>query len=182
MFSFIFSAFSQDYHFIYIRLDASMKYSTVTNELNAITSDIVKNNGKFVTLFSNSNPKMTATTIDEMQEIINLFSITSSFMAILLVDEIDAWLNAFEINEICSIINTNIAINSDVSSVVFDMFVGDDFIERGMHNHLVAKLLYASGLQNTNMAINYYNSSQLTEDKIFFSEIYQKNNLLIQLK
>lgn len=181
LFTFVLSAISQEYHFIYIRLDASMDYSTVTIKLNALTSDIEKNKGKFVVLFSNTSPKMVATTTSDVQEITKEFS-TTSFMTIELNEELDAWLNILENNEICSMVNGKIALSNNVSSVAFNMFVGDEFVEAGMQNHLLAKFLYASDLHNSNININYYNSSQLTEDITRFSEIYQKNNLLIQLK
>jgi len=180
VFSFLSAAMSQDFHFIYIRLDDLMDNSVVADKLNVLTSNIGKNNEKFVALFSNE--KTVATTMGEIQEIKNKFSTTASFIAIELTDELDAWLDAFETNEVCRMNNDKIALKNNVSSITFDMFVGDVFVETGMQNHLLAKFLYASDLQSENVTINYYNSSKLTEDKIQFNEIYQKNNLQIQLK
>ena len=179
LFSFLSAAMSQDFHFIYIRLDASMDYSVVTDKLNVLTSNIGKNNEKFVALFSNE--KMVATAIGEVQEIKNKFSTTASFMAIVANDELDALLNVWEDNEVCRLNNGKIVLKNNVASIAFDMFVGDAFVETGMQNHILAKFLYTSDLQSENVVINYYNSSKLTEDKIQFNEIYQKNNVQIQL-
>jgi len=180
LFSLCSAALSQDFHFIYIRLDASMDYSVVAKKLNTLTGNIEKHNGKFVALFSND--KTVATTKSEMQEILNKFSTTSSYMAIVSSAELDAWMNVFEDNEVCRMNNGEIAFKSNIASIAFDMFVGNEFVETGMQNHILAKFLYASGLQSENVVINYYNSSKLTEEKIKVNEIYQKNNLQIQLK
>ena len=181
LFSFCSAAMSQDFHFIYIRLDASMDYSVVAKKLDTLTGNIEKNNEKFVVLFSNETPKMVATAMGEVQEIKNKFSTTSSFMSIVANDELDALLNVWENNDVCRMNNGKIVLRNNVASIAFDMFVGDEFVEREMQNHILAKFLYASDLQNENVVINYYNSSQLTEEEIKFNKIYQKNNLQIQL-
>jgi len=179
LFSF-FLARSQNFHFIYIQLEDAMNYETVKKKLNTLINDIEKNNGKFVA-FSNATPDFVATTKSEVQEIIKGFSTTSSFMSIVSNDELEVWLNVLENNEICRMDNGKMVLKNNLTSITFEMFVGDGFIESGMQNHILAKFLYASDLLN-NITINYYNSSQLTEDKIQFNEIYKKNNLQIQLK
>lgn len=181
LFSLVFAVMSQEFHFIYIRLDASMDYSIVTHKLNVLTNDIEKNKENFVVLYSNASPKKVAITKNDVQEITKEFS-TTSYMAIELNDELEAWVNVLENNEICHIVNGKIALKNNVSSIAFDMFVGDEFVETEMQNHLLAKFLYASDLQGNTTNINYYNSSLLTEDTTKLSEIYQNNNLQIQLK
>jgi len=183
LFSFLLSVKSQNFHFIYIRLDGSMDYSIVAQKLKSLTTDIEKNNEKFVALFSNSTPAMSAATISEVQDIINEFSITSSFMAIDVNEELKEWLNTFENNKLFKMNGDKIVL-THYSSITFEMFVGYRFFETEMQNHLLSKFLFASDLQSNNTTVNYYTSSQpqLTEDNIKFNEIYQTNNLQIQFK
>jgi hypothetical protein len=181
---------AQDFHFVYISLDNSMSYSQVNDKLSQLMNKIERENEDFVVLFTNSYPKIISTSLKDRDKIKNLISNTASITAIDISDELHLFLDVFEKNEVCQIqkdtLENKLVVrpNNKFKAISFDMFVGNEFFELGNQNNLLAKLLFVSDLQlkDFNVDVNYYDSSNLSTDKIKFSEIYRSNNIKTYIK
>jgi hypothetical protein len=181
---------AQDFHFIYISLDNSMSYSLVNDKLSQLLNKIEKENEEFVILFTNSYPKTITMNIKDEIKIKSLISNTASTTAIDISDELHLFLDIFEKNEVCQIqrdtLENKLVVRpiNKYKSIAFDFFVGNEFFELGTQNNLLAKFLFASDLQlkDFNVDVNYYDSSNLSTDKIKFSEIYRNNNIKTYIK
>ena len=181
---------AQDFHFIYISLDNSMSYTQVNDKLSQLMNKIEKDNEEFVVLYTNSFPKIISTSLKNRDRIKNLISNTASITAIDISDELYLFLQIFEENEVCQIkrdtLENKLVVipNNKYKAIAFDFFVGDEFFDLGNQNNLLAKFLFASDLQlkDFNVDINYYDSSNLSADKIKFNEIYRSNNIKIYIK
>lgn len=176
---------AQDFHFVYISLDNSMSYSQVNDKLSQLMNKIERDKEEFVLLFTNSFPKIITANIKDEDKIKSLISNTASITAIDISDELHLFLDIFEKNEVCQIqrdtLENKLVVrpNNKYKAIAFDFFVGNEFFELGNQNNLLAKFLFASDLQlkDFNVDVNYYDSSNLSNDKIKFSEIYRSNNI-----
>lgn len=181
---------AQDFHFVYISLDNSMSYSQVNDKLSLLMNMIEKEKEDFVVFYTNSFPKIISTNLKDRDKIKNLISNTASTTAIDISDELHLFLDIFEKNEVCQIkrdtLENKLVVrpNNKYKAIAFDFFVGNEFFELGNQNNLLAKFLFASDLQlkDFNVDVNYYDSSNLSNDKIKFSEIYRSNNIKTYIK
>ena len=181
---------AQDFHFVYISLDNSMSYSQVNDKLSQLMNKIERDKEEFVLLFTNSFPKIITANIKDEDKIKSLISNTASITAIDISDELHLFLDIFEKNEVCQIqrdtLENKLVVrpNNKYKAIAFEFFVGNEFFELGNQNNLLAKFLFASDLQlrDFNVDVNYYDSSNLSNDKIKFSEIYRSNNIKTHIK
>jgi len=181
---------AQDFHFVYISLDNSMSFSQVNDKLSQLMNKIESDKEEFVVLYTNSFPKIISSSFNDRDKIKNLISNTASITAIDISDELHLFLDIFEKNEVCQIqrdaLENKFAVKpkNKYKAIAFDFFVGNEFFELGNQNNLLAKFLFASDLQlkDFNVDVNYYDSSNLSNDKIKFSEIYRSNNIKTYIK
>lgn len=181
---------AQDFHFVYISLDNSMDYSQVNEKLSQLMNKIERDKEEFVLLYTNSFPKTITTSLKDVDRIKNFISNTASISAIDISNELHLFLEIFEKNEVCQIqmdaLENKLVVrpNNKYKAIAFEFFVGNEFFELGNQNNLLAKFLFASDLQlkDFNVDVNYYNSSNLSIDKIKFSEIFRSNNIKTYIK
>jgi hypothetical protein len=181
---------AQDFHFVYISLDNSMDYSQVNEKISQLMNKIERDKEEFVLLYTNSFPKTITTSLKDVDRIKNFISNTASISAIDISNELHLFLEIFEKNEVCQIqmdaLENKLVVrpNNKYKAIAFDFFVGNEFFELGNQNNLLAKFLFASDLQlkDFNVDVNYYNSSNLSIDKIKFSEIFRSNNIKTYIK
>jgi hypothetical protein len=176
-----FTAVAQEFHIIYLRLDNTMNMEQMNEKLTRLIQRIEASNNKFVVLFSNESPKMLTSNKEEVQATLDKWWNSYAFKSIVLNEEIDAIFDIFDTYKLVRAKEKKIVVNK-FTSIVFDVFVGDSFFESDYQNFLLAKTIYAIGLENSpNIAISYYNSSQLSTNAIQFGSVYNKNNCQIFL-
>jgi len=181
---------AQDFHYIYILIDRSMGLTEINQKLTTLTQSIKNKNETFVLFLSNSYPKDTTSDFADLKNIQKEIANISSFTSIDVAEEMNWFFNIFENNDVCQTeLDTlenklRIKPKSDFFAISFDCFVGDDFFDYDYNNSLLAKFLFASDLQRQdfNVDIHFYNTSNLTEEKIRkFDKMYINNNFKIYL-
>jgi hypothetical protein len=168
-----------EFHIVYIRLDKTMDYKQVVQKFTTLIEKIENSKNKFVVLFSNS--KLISSKKSEIINELKKWSSVYAFKDLILTDEIEVFNKIIDNNKISQVKNGEVVLNN-ISSLVIDVFVGNDFVLQNFQNLLLYRTLLVNGFQNTKIAINYYNASHLETADILGNELYQKNQYQINLK
>ncbi len=178
----VYTAFSQNFNFIYIQLDYEMDYSLVKQKLNYLINNELEKQD-FVLLYANSNP---IRIIEQNQfsdsEISSQISSNQNY-AVQMADIKNIFLRIISDKEICQISNEKLILTNRYKKINFYCFVGNDFFENGFQDSVFANFLFSSDLQHEK-AINfyYYNTSGLTLETIQFGNFYNDNSINLELK
>lgn len=173
--------FAQNFNLIYIQLDYEMDYSLVNQKLNYLISNELDNQD-YVLIYANSFPVKIANRQADISVIRSQISSNQNFYVQMdIVKRI--FLKTMLDNKMCEVDNDEFSSTNTYKKINFYCFVGTDFFDNGFHDNVFATFLFSSNLQkNKSISFYYYNTFDLTIDKIQFSEFYSNNLVNIELK
>lgn len=165
-----FSVKGQDFHLIYLRQDISMDNDSIVATLSQLADQYPNR----VLYFSNDGIIMDAKTWKEKDLRSAIFTRGS----------LQPMSTSVELNLLSSLLEKylrlefvgNQIVTKKYKKVIFDFIVGDDFVENGYQDFLIAKLLYYNSLNlgNIPIDINYYRCGA-TYQKVTISSQYTIN-------
>ena len=169
------SAIPQSFHIIYIRLDKTMNKVLVEQKLANLINGIENSSDTLVVLFSNS--ELITSNKKEVMKELNQYGTTFKNLGDLNYERA-MLINSFPKNE------NGQPDFEKYSSVYFDVFVGDEFVakQNKYNNDIFNRTLFVVYQPYINVSLNYYNTSNLTDDLVQYDGYYNLKNFLITLK
>lgn len=145
--------FARDWHFVYLRVDKSMKPDSVKRQIEQFAP--VFRQGDFVLYYSNTKREMDAQTYDE-QELFGWVSEQGASYEITPYQELDTISVLLEKYFEPELDENHRVYSRRYNRLVFDFIVGKDFLDNNYLNEILARGILINGLNDVDMQINFF--------------------------